>query len=121
MLEFAHIYEVYQAALKEANAVDFGDLIWLAIDLIKTNADARAYVAGFKHVLVDEYQDVNFASAQFLHVVAGANPNLWVVADPRQSIYRFRGAEPENVARFVEDFQGARARSIPTIDRRRPS
>lgn len=108
MLEFAHIYEVYEDALLLANAVDFGDLIRLAIDLIQNNADARAYVMGFKHVLVDEYQDVNFASAKFLQAIAGANPNLWVVADPRQSIYRFRGAEPENVARFVPDFKGTR-------------
>jgi DNA helicase-2/ATP-dependent DNA helicase PcrA len=107
MLEFAHIYEVYQTALQEANAVDFGDLVSLGIDLIRGNEDARAHVAGFKHVLVDEYQDVNFASARLLHAIAGANPNLWVVADPRQSIYRFRGAEPENVARFGSDFGGA--------------
>ena len=107
MLEVAHIYRVYEASLLEANAVDFGDLIGLAITLIKTNPEVRAYVTGFKHVLVDEYQDVNFASAQLLHAIAGANPNLWVVADPRQSIYRFRGAEPDNVARFVGEFKGA--------------
>jgi superfamily I DNA/RNA helicase len=108
MLEFAHIYKVYEDALGQANAVDFGDLIQLAVAVIRDNADARAYVTGFKHVLVDEYQDVNFAGAQLLQAIAGANPHLWVVADPRQSIYRFRGAEPENVARFVADFKGAR-------------
>ena len=108
MLEFAHIYRIYDQALREANAVDFGDLIRLSITLINVNPDVRAYVSGFKHVLVDEYQDVNFASAQLLQAFAGANPNLWVVADPRQSIYRFRGAEPDNVAQFVNNFKGAR-------------
>ena len=59
-------------------------------------------MAGFKHILVDEYQDVNAASARLLRAICGAGTDVWVVADQRQSIYRFRGAEPSNVAKFAD-------------------
>ena len=68
----------------------------------------KEYLAKFKHVLVDEYQDVNLASAALLRAICRAGMDIWVVADQRQSIYRFRGAEPTNVSRFVDEFQGAR-------------
>lgn len=105
-VEIADIYDVYEAELERANAVDFGDLIRLATELIKGNAAVGAYIAGFKHVLVDEYQDVNFASSQLLQAIFRMGPVPWVVADQRQSIYRFRGAEPSNVSRFAEEFGG---------------
>jgi DNA helicase-2/ATP-dependent DNA helicase PcrA len=108
-IEVAAIYEIYEQELQEANAVDFGDLIVLATRLLEEHAEVRAYVhARFKHVLVDEYQDVNLASARLLRAVCGAGTDVWVVADQRQSIYRFRGAEPSNVARFEQEFGGTR-------------
>jgi superfamily I DNA/RNA helicase len=107
-VEVAETYEIYQQALQEADAVDFGDIILLAAKLIKENKEVRSYVSGFKHVLVDEYQDVNFASARLLQEICGTGCSAWVVADQRQSIYRFRGAEPTNVESFAADFQGSR-------------
>lgn len=107
-VEVAETYEIYQKALQEADAVDFGDIILLAAKLIKENKEVRAYILGFKHVLVDEYQDVNFASARMLQEICSTGCSAWVVADQRQSIYRFRGAEPSNVESFAADFKGSR-------------
>ena len=107
-LEVANIYEIYEQALKETDSVDFGDLVKLTIDLVKSNSDVQRYIANFKHVLVDEYQDVNLASAMLLRAICQLGPQAWVVADQRQSIYRFRGAEPSNVSRFVAEFDGTR-------------
>ncbi len=105
-LEIAEIYRIYEECLIESDTVDFGDCVRLANDLIRNNPAVTAYIAGFSQVLVDEYQDVNFASAEMLRAIREVGANLWVVADGRQSIYRFRGAEPSNVARFVSDFGG---------------
>lgn len=106
--ELAEIYRLYEIALAESDAVDFGDLIVLALRLVRGSPDVQKYIAGFKHILVDEFQDVNAASDGLLHALAGQGASIWVVADQRQSIYRFRGAEPSNVARFVETFGGTR-------------
>lgn len=107
-LEVARIYQIYEDELTRADAVDFGDLVLLAVRLIEGNSEVEEYVAGFRHILVDEYQDVNRASSRLLRVVCGASASVWVVADERQSIYRFRGAEPTNVSRFVHEFTGTR-------------
>ena len=92
--------------LVENDAVDFGDLVALAVRLVRDNPDVKKYLARFKHVLVDEFQDVDVASDALLKAIAKAGPDIWVVADQRQSIYCFRGAEPSNVARFTENFGG---------------
>jgi DNA helicase-2/ATP-dependent DNA helicase PcrA len=108
-LEIADIYEVYEQALQDADAVDFGDLVMLAARLLEENVDVRDEIqTRFKHVVVDEFQDVNFASARLLRAICGAGTGVWVVADQRQSIYRFRGAEPSNVSRFPSEFGGDR-------------
>ena len=106
--EIAEIYRIYESLLVENDAVDFGDLVALAVRLVRDNPDVKKYLARFKHVLVDEFQDVNAASDALLKAIAQAGPDIWVVADQRQSIYRFRGAEPSNVARFTENFGGKR-------------
>eukprot|EP00456_Euglypha_rotunda_P009636 TRINITY_DN1222_c0_g1_i9.p1 TRINITY_DN1222_c0_g1~~TRINITY_DN1222_c0_g1_i9.p1 ORF type:complete len:943 (+),score=148.07 TRINITY_DN1222_c0_g1_i9:369-3197(+) len=108
VIEVAEIYQVYEDLLREADAVDFGDLVALAATLVEENPDVREYVSTFKHVLVDEYQDVNFASARLLGAICTSVSDVWVVADRRQSIYRFRGAQPANVVRFVDEFEGSR-------------
>lgn len=108
MLEIAEIYRIYEAELECADAVDFGDLVRYAAQLVRTNPDVQAHVAHFKHILVDEYQDVNFASAELLRELSKSGADIWVVADQRQSIYRFRGAEPTNVAAFPAAFKGTR-------------
>lgn len=108
-VELGRIYKVYQELLTENDAVDFGDLVMLATQLLEQHEDIRAeYQARFEHILVDEYQDVNLASARLLRALAGSCEDVWVVADQRQSIYRFRGAEPTNVARFNAEFGGER-------------
>ena len=107
-LELATIYEVYQDLLKEADAVDFGDLVMLSAQALESHADLLAeYQNRFEHVLVDEYQDVNLASSRLLHALCKPGSDVWVVADKRQSIYRFRGAEPSNVQRFEMEFSGS--------------
>ncbi|QOJ14012.1 MAG: UvrD-helicase domain-containing protein [Planctomycetia bacterium] len=106
--EIGEIYRIYEEALKAADAVDFGDLVLNAAVLVEGNPAVREHIARFKHVLVDEYQDVNFASARLLRAIRAAGADIWVVADQRQSIYRFRGAEPTNVARFADEFNGER-------------
>lgn len=107
-LEIAAIYDIYESCLLEVDAVDFGDCVRYALTLISENPAVASYVAGFSEVMVDEYQDVNFASSEMLRAIKETGANLWVVADERQSIYRFRGAEPTNVSRFPADFSGKR-------------
>jgi superfamily I DNA/RNA helicase len=107
-LDVAEIYQIYEEALKATDSVDFGDLVLLAAKLVEENPEVQKHVAKFRHVLVDEYQDVNLASARLLRAICQAGANVWVVADQRQSIYRFRGAEPSNVSRFAAEFGGTR-------------
>ncbi len=107
-LEVARVYAVYEAYLAEQNLLDFGDLILKPLQLLAANDAVRAEIqARYPHILVDEYQDTNRASGALLKALAGDGRGLWVVGDVRQAIYRFRGAAPENVARFEEDFPGA--------------
>ena len=113
--EVAGVYAIYQRALSDGNKLDFGDLVDRAARLLKENEAVRNTVRGrFSHVLVDEYQDVNFASTQLLKAVRGDGEGLWVVADPRQSIYRFRGAAPATVAGFTSDYAGAQRKPLET-------
>jgi superfamily I DNA/RNA helicase len=108
-VEIGQIYRIYQQALEAADAVDFGDLIMLSVRLLEEHADVLADChARHKQILIDEYQDVNFASARLLELLAKGTRDVWVVADQRQSIYRFRGAKPENVERFTSAFGGQR-------------
>ena len=107
-LEVARIYEIYEDTLRTHDAVDFGDLIMRPAMLLETNEAVRVEVQlRHRHLLVDEYQDINHSSARLLKAVAGDGKRLWVVGDARQSIYRFRGASPSNVAKFAEDYPGA--------------
>ena len=110
-LEIADIYEIYERALREKAGVDFGDLIMRPALLLESDPGiAQATQLRHRHLLVDEYQDVNRASARLLRAVAGDGSRLWVVGDARQSIYRFRGAAGTNLAHFTEDYpSGVRA------------
>lgn len=107
-LEVAVVYAAYERLKHAKGCVDFGDLVALPTRLREEHADVRAHLASlYDHVLVDEYQDVNRASVRLLEAVVSDGRNLWVVGDPKQSIYRFRGASSFNVARFgQEDFPG---------------
>lgn len=100
------LYRCYESK-KQANGslVDMGDLVMLpALALTKDFAQYTSSVGRFEHILVDEYQDVNRASAQLVKALAAHAKSLWVVGDARQAIYRFRGASMRNIVRFGDDF-----------------
>lgn len=106
--EVARIYKLYQEALHARGAVDFGDLIMRAHELLDGHPEIAAEIRkGAAHILVDEYQDMNRASALFLKLLVTPGRGPWVVGDVRQSIYRFRGASPLNMTGFKNDFPGA--------------
>ncbi|WP_278374026.1 UvrD-helicase domain-containing protein [Sphingobium xenophagum] len=109
--EVARIYGVYEKLKRERNAIDFGDLVSLPVELLESRPDIAAQLGQlYDHVLVDEYQDVNRASVRLLKALCPTGENLWVVGDARQSIYRFRGASPISIATFAsQDFPGATA------------
>lgn len=107
-LEIAQVYELYEQAIRKKGAVDFGDLIMRPTLLLESNEAVRVQCQlRHRHILVDEYQDVNRASARMLKAIAGHGQRLWVVGDARQSIYRFRGASSANMAKFADDYPGA--------------
>ncbi|MFQ5942502.1 MAG: ATP-dependent helicase [Anaerolineales bacterium] len=100
------VYERYQQLLLASNALDFDDLLLLPIQLLSEHeATLQIYRRRFPHLLVDEFQDTNTAQYALLRMLAGDAPDLFVVADPDQSIYRWRGADYRNVDRLTEDFQ----------------
>lgn len=107
-VEVGEVYVIYERLLAEADAVDFGDLILHAVALLGEEEVRNDVIGSYRHLLVDEYQDVNFASSMLLRAFAEDCRDIWVVADHRQSIYRFRGAEPTNVDRFPGEFGGKR-------------
>lgn len=106
--EKAEVFRAYQRALAEANAVDFGDLLCLALKLLRENEDIREYFhAEYMHVLVDEFQDTNLAQYEILKALLGRHRNICVVGDDDQSIYSWRGARVENILGFRNDFPDA--------------
>ncbi len=112
-LEVAAVYERYEKLLAEYKLLDFGDLIMKPTLAIEEDVSLRtALQMQYRHVLVDEYQDVNRASARMLKALAGGGERLWVVGDARQSIYRFRGASSANMASFEAEFPGAKRLSL---------
>ncbi|HJO97697.1 MAG: UvrD-helicase domain-containing protein [Rhodospirillales bacterium] len=103
------LYAQYQERLKTLNAVDFGDLLLLALELFQDNAEVLdRYQRQFRYILVDEYQDTNVAQYLWLRLLARSHSNLCCVGDDDQSIYSWRGAEVGNILRFESDFPGAR-------------
>ncbi len=104
-LEAATVYDEYDALLKRDGFVDFADLIMRPTLLMERDGEVRDTLrARHIHILVDEYQDVNRASARMLRALHGPGNHLWVVGDARQSIYRWRGASSLNMGRFESDF-----------------
>ena len=110
----AQVYPVYEKRMRDANAVDFDDLLlWPALAL-KNDADLRAELdARFRFVLIDEYQDTNKAQYAIARHLSIDQPNLCVVGDPDQSIYAFRGSDIRNILDFERDFPDAR---VITLD-----
>ncbi|MBO6562027.1 MAG: UvrD-helicase domain-containing protein [Nisaea sp.] len=103
------IYRQYQERLKILNAVDFGDLLLLVVDIFQSHPDVLSrYHDQFTHILVDEYQDTNVVQYLWLRLLAQRNRNICCVGDDDQSIYGWRGAEVGNILKFEKDFPGAR-------------
>src|SRR5438067_10283582 len=104
----AEVYRLYQRRLKEYDAMDFDDLIGNYVQLIEKHEDVRDEIhARFRHILIDEYQDTNRAQYVLIKALAGTRRNIVAVGDEDQSIYRFRGADINNILNFERDFPGA--------------
>lgn len=102
------LYEIYEKENRAHNRVDFADLISLPTQILAKHPQAQESLRKeYRWVLVDEYQDVSRATARFLQQICGQDNPPWVVGDARQAIYRFRGAAPENVWKFKDDFPNA--------------
>ncbi|MBE9531883.1 MAG: UvrD-helicase domain-containing protein, partial [Proteobacteria bacterium] len=102
------VYAKYQEALKEMNAVDFGDLLAAPVRLFEKEPKIlEKYQKRFIHILVDEYQDTNRAQYIFMNLIAEGHRNLCAVGDPDQSVYGWRGADIKNILDFQSDWPDA--------------
>ncbi len=107
--EVARAYHVYQQLLLEKNALDFGDLINYTLKLFRTRpAILEKYRQKFKYILVDEFQDTNWAQYELIKMLTSPKNNLTVVGDDDQSIYKFRGASVSNILQFKNDYPKSR-------------
>jgi DNA helicase-2/ATP-dependent DNA helicase PcrA len=103
----AGVYGEYERRRREANALDFDDLLWRTIEVLEGFPEAlEAWRRRFAHVLVDEFQDTNPPQYRIVRLLAEPGRNVTVVGDPDQSIYGFRGADLSNILDFEEDFPG---------------
>lgn len=104
----ADVYALYQEKLRENNAVDFDDLLFLAVRLLQENEEVREkYQTRFQYILVDEYQDTNHAQYALTKILAARWRNICVVGDADQSIYAWRGADIRNIIDFTRDYPDA--------------
>lgn len=102
-------YELYQSRLKQADAMDFDDLLYMTVKLFEKEPDVLTYYQNrFCYIMVDEYQDTNHAQYRFISMLSERCGNLCVVGDDDQSIYKFRGATVENILEFERQFKGCR-------------
>ncbi len=107
--DIVRIYTLYQKRLMENNAVDFDDIIMKTVELLEADGEVREYYQRkFRYVLVDEYQDTNYAQFVLTRILADKYRNIMVVGDDDQSIYRFRGATVENILNFDKTYPDAR-------------
>jgi DNA helicase-2/ATP-dependent DNA helicase PcrA len=112
--EVARCYAVYEQLLRENNLLDYSDLIVRSIELLENFPNIRQRLHRvYTHVLADEYQDVNRASARLLKLLASDTAEeLWVVGDHRQSIFQFQGASPANVSLFQDEYPTGRIQQL---------
>ncbi len=103
------VYELYQRKLKEYNALDFDDLLFLTVKLFQHSPEIlELYQKRWSFILIDEYQDTNEAQYNIARLLAAQHKNVFAVGDPDQSIYSWRGANIHNILNFEKDFPGAR-------------
>ena len=106
--DIKEVYELYEKRMKANNAVDFDDIIMLTVQLLQENPDVLEYYQNkFRYVLLDEYQDTNYAQFVLTKLIADGRRNIMVVGDDDQSIYRFRGATIENILNFDRTYLDA--------------
>ena len=119
--EVAEVYAAYQAALGELGDADYADLISDTVRLLRDFPESAVDVRGrYEHLLVDEFQDINYAMGALLRELAGRRGAIWAVGDVDQAIYRFRGASPANLLRFTQDFDDAQVIQLGRNYRSRP-
>jgi DNA helicase-2/ATP-dependent DNA helicase PcrA len=110
---FPKVYALYQQKLKEYNAVDFDDLLYLPVKLFREFAEVLDYYQQrFSYLLIDEYQDTNASQYELARQLVRKSGNIFVVGDPDQSIYSWRGADISNILNFEKDYQGATVISL---------
>jgi len=108
-LELARAYEHYQELMLQEGNLDYGDQIFLSYKLLKENNKVlKECQAKYKFILVDEFQDTNFAQYQIVRLIAKEHQNITVVGDDDQSIYRFRGASISNILSFKKDYENSK-------------
>jgi DNA helicase II / ATP-dependent DNA helicase PcrA len=108
-MAFPKVYARYQDKLKEYNALDFDDLLFLTVQLWENHPEVLAiYQERWPYVLIDEYQDVNASQYRMTNLLVEKSKNLFVVGDPDQSIYSWRGANIKNILNFEKDYPGAK-------------
>ena len=101
----AEIYRIYQNRLISSNSMDFDDLLYNTVRLLKKNDDVLDYYQNrFKYIMVDEYQDTNYAQYELISLLASKHKNICVVGDDDQSIYAFRGATIDNILSFEKSY-----------------
>lgn len=106
---YLRLFKVYHTRMRELNALDFEDLITLSIQLLKEHPQIKEkYQNWFRYILVDEYQDTNFSQYVWTKLLSEKHRNIYIVGDPDQSVYSWRGAEPYNLKRFLKDYPEAR-------------
>jgi len=104
-----YIYGKYNARLRNSNSLDFDDLLLTSVAILKKKSDLRKYYSDwYRYILVDEYQDTNRPQYELLQLLTAVHNNLFVVGDEDQSIYKFRGADIQNILKFEKDYPGAR-------------
>jgi DNA helicase II / ATP-dependent DNA helicase PcrA len=107
--DLAAVYSRYNERLRQSNALDFDDLLLMTVALLERFPNLSAYYSDwYRYILVDEYQDANKPQYELLRLLTSKHKNLFVVGDEDQSIYKFRGADIQNILRFEKDFPGAR-------------
>jgi DNA helicase-2/ATP-dependent DNA helicase PcrA len=107
--DVAAIFRAYETMLRNANALDFDDLLLRAVELLREHRKVReAWNSRFQYLMVDEFQDTNHAQEEIVRLLAGTQKNVCVVGDEDQSIYGWRGARAGNLKRFTEDFPDAK-------------
>lgn len=108
-IRIGKVYKLYNKKLRDANALDFDDIILHTVKLLQDDWETREYYQNkFRYVLIDEYQDTNHLQFLLAGLLAGGHKNICVVGDDDQSIYRFRGADITNILSFEKRYKGAR-------------